>query len=332
MIIKLLVLIGVIVALAVPFAWSFFKTVSLCAGLHLFAHVCFFIAFYVLEKQKAININRPLLFFGMLLSFFFPGLGIFMAILLFVASRKTDYSKNELYEEYECFLKEREQEDSFTRYYSNAIVELRREVSFESFVDIIKGTDSGIKKRVIDKLSKDISGHSVNLLKEAVRDSSPEVRLCAAGALLRIEENINEKIQLALKTTEQRGAAEDFSHLASLYQMYATIGLMEGTNYDHYMALACDAYKKSLDVETNQPSLMVDYGKCLLALKRYKHANALLTQAVRIWPNHQEINWLLVQSLFYLRSFNRIEEHLKDIACDELNDERKRIVEFWSTN
>jgi len=239
-------------------------------------------------------------------------------------------SKHDLYKDYEDFIEENNVEKTSIAHYKNILHELRNEVSFEPFIDIIKGQNNLTKEKVIEKLSNNISANSVRILKIAISDPSGGVRLSAANGLLKIEEVINGKIQLAVKMTKERGSAKDFSDLGDIYRMYANIGLMEASSYNHYMNLTCQAYKQSLDIDTNQVDVVIHYAQSLISIKDYEKANRLLDHAIKTWPDNNDIILLRAESCFHLHKINEIKESLYDLTLESLSPDQRVVAEYWT--
>jgi len=293
---------------------------------------CLFLSLaFILHKKSGMNEEYHAVFlFGLFLTFCFPLFGIVISTFIITSVQHfLPKSKHELYQEYEEFLQEDDKEKINLNNFKNILHEIRNEVSFEPFIDIIKGHNTNTKERVIEKLSHNINSSSIKILKLAIGDPSAAIRLSAANALLKIEETINKKIQIAIKMTKERGSKKDFSDLGDIYRMYANIGLMEEKSLNDYMALATQAYKQSLDIDTNQENVVIHYAQCLIAIKEHKKSYKFLDHAAKIWPNNNSINLFKAETSFHLHKINDIQNSLKQLNFEELNPEQKQIVEYW---
>jgi len=303
---------------------------SQLVGIHCAVVVLFSAAFWFHLKGGQ-HIERQAVYFcGLLFILFFPGIGILMAVFVcMVTSPYWMKGKKGLYEDYESYIEERKEQSTYTKLYSNILQELRKEVSFEPFIDILQGGNVSIKKRVIEKLSRDVSRYSIQLLKLAVHDFSPEIRLSAANSLIKMEGNINSKIQAALKMTQKRGAAKDFANLGDLYQMYATSGLMEKRSLEYFVGLACEAYQQSLDLETNQIEVVMEYARSLMKIKNYDRARGFIDHAIKIWPENKQVKLLRGEVYFYLGKFSETIDELGGLSLEGMVPSEKKAVEFW---
>lgn len=299
---------------------------------HIIAVAFLVLSFYMFDrKNDGMDEIRAAYGFCLVMISFFPGIGIGVSILILLTKyRYRNKEENELYEEYEKYIERGSAETRETEMFSSLTRKMRDEVSFEPFVDVIRGENIAMKERVIEKLTKLGSRNSVQLLKEALKDVSPEVRLYAAGALLKMEASLSDKIQSARERVKQRGTAADFVYLGDLYRTYSDIGLTEESLTRHYLSLSCDAYKDALDIDTNQPGVVVNYTHTLLRLERYERARIFLDKAVQIWPDNNEIVFLRGEVYFQLGEFVKVGNILKDIKEDTLDEGEKEVFCLWA--
>ncbi|MEI7999045.1 MAG: tetratricopeptide repeat protein [Candidatus Omnitrophota bacterium] len=298
--------------------------------LHLGASLLLAVGFIKFKKNAKQKELRAVYFFGLMLVVFFPCFGLPMGILVIVWVRRGQKSHLGIYEEYEEYIEHVGGKDTYGSLYLRQLDKLRGDIGFESYIDIIKGDNDNIKQRVIEKLSRNATVHSVKLLKMALSDLSPEVRLGAANALLKIEKTINDKIQTALNMTKQRGVAQDYTNLGGQYRGYAFIGLMEKKSSDHYMLLACQAYQQSLDLDTNQASVIKDYAEILLAVGDYEKAQKFLDNGIQIWPDDWQMHLLRAETYFLRRRFECVEGALYGMTSQDLSPLQVSALKFWS--
>ncbi len=298
-------------------------------ALHILATAAFGMIFFLKDEGTQTDM-RAVWFYGVILVFFFPCAGIAAALLLILMVKEfTKHSGEDPYEDIDEDAKKNGLIHTTAKTYINVLQDIRKGLSFDSFIDIIRSGNDRVKERVIDKLSRDISPHSVRILKEAVREASPDVRLCAVGALLKIEETLSEKIQLAIRMTQKRGAAKDFGNLGDLYRMYATIGLIESQNTNYYLSLACKAYRKSLDISARNPEVLMTYARSLLSLEKYEEAGRLLDQAAKTWPQRQDVFLLRTEVYFALGQFREVAGRLNSMESADFESRMKEVAAFW---
>lgn len=300
--------------------------------LHMAAAASVALLFYVLIRDERIEQRfQPVSVYCLILVFFFPLLGILATVyLLTVTVINKDRFKKGLYDEYEEYIAADKQIRSGAMVLTGLLRKIRDEVSFEPFLDIIRGNNLKVKEKVVGKLSNMESKESISLLKEALNDPVSEIRFCAAGALVKIESLFSEKIQLSLKSAERRGSASDFTQLGDIYMRYADSGLIGSRLIDHYIELGCQAYKSSLDIDTDQPYVIAKYAEAMIKMGSYRKVQAMLERAAGLWPRHNGLMFLRGQIFFLLGQFDKTVENLKTIDLRDLDEQRRQVCQLWT--
>lgn len=275
---------------------------------------------------------RPVRWYAFLLFVFFPYFGAVGAALFYAAVRLGgERFRAGVREEYESYISEKREETLRTTVFADFVRKIRAEVNFEPFTDILRGGEIRLKVRAIEKLAKHPSPESVRLLKEGLKDRSPEVRLHAASSMLSIEAALQEKIDRAIEAARRQGTAKAHAHLGNLYRMYVDAGVMEPTLARYYLTLARDAYRNSLDVDTSQSEVVLAYGRCLVELQEYEQAKKLMDPAMKIWPDEKAMVFLRNEIYFALGIFDGIAESFRRIAPQAAaNPREKEVLAFWT--
>ncbi|MDD4899774.1 MAG: tetratricopeptide repeat protein [Candidatus Omnitrophica bacterium] len=282
----------------------------------------------MLEKKGQLN---AVYFFSLILVLFFPGLGLIAAVFLIIAARWfSGRLKTGLYDSYEKYITQKSYDSVFTQRPDNVLNKMRNEIGFEPFIDIMRGEELKIKLRVIEKLSREPKNENVKLLKEAFYDPAADVRLYAAAALLKMDSQVNSEIELMLKKTKSRGQAADFRQLGALYQKYVDSGLIEKSLTEYYLSLASQAYRTSLDIDTNQPDCLLDYVRCLFRLNQHNEAKSALDHAVAAWPDNPQMIFLRNEFCFITGDFANIGASFSGISPEGLSRDKREVWEFWT--
>lgn len=322
---------GLFLAVATLAAWFGMKSFLFAASFHFSGAVLLGVAIW--RRRREIPKEdpwQPLFTYGYILTVFFPGFGALFFVLQCGLFLKGKTLRTGLYEDYESYISRKQQDGGEVREVMNALRQIREEVSFEPLVDILTGTDVRMKQRAIKKLSQKISRESVKLLQEATRDASPEVRLYAAAALLEMEAGINAKIRRASEMTKQKGSPQAYAELADLYSTYVKTGLSEETLAQYYLGLSAEAYEKSLDLDTNQPQVVADYARVLLALRRFDKAKRVMDRFVHLWPENGELVFLREEIYFNLGLYKDVGDLLKNAGRLAMEGREKEIFDFWT--
>jgi len=327
----LLIISGAAAEAAVPAVWRASHSLFIAGAVHLTA--AFLVAGGVHAAMRRLPYDevRPVLFYGVLVTLFFPLIGLPAAFLMVLGVRIFGGRfRASVYEEYEQYVSEKEISSSIAGEGRNVLRNIRKEISFEPYADIVRWGDITSKMKVIGKLSGSFAREDVSLLREAVHDPSPEVRFYASGALLKLESRISERITRAEQSVKRRGGAEDYSDLGDMYRLYVTSGLSPEELTGYYILLACDAYQNSFDINTDQPDLVVAYAQSLFDIRNYRRASALLDHAVKIWPEHAEISFLRGEVYFRLGDLREVFRNFADTRTDGLDETRREAVKTWT--
>jgi len=299
--------------------------------LHVLAAVCFV---YYLYRRGQDNLWRdkylPLTTFGFLLFTFFPGVGpVGLLILLAYVEYSRSPHGRRVFEEYEKYISEKPPEGMALDNALKVLRQFRFELGFEPFVDILLGNKPAFKATVIRKLSEQISVNNIQLLQLALKDSRAEIRLYAAGALMKIETRLNEQIRKTARRIKAGATYKEYTQLGDLYRMYSSLNPSGGTLTRHYIRQSADNYEKSLDLNTNQPQAIAHYCRLLISLEEVDRARHLIDRAVKIWPENPDIVFLCNEVYFEMREFDRLPQRFLSVSEDNLDDTRKQVKRFW---
>lgn len=319
--------------LLLPLGWQG-RSLFLLLGFHLVA-VAFLCAGFLFARhiRNTSDKDRSIQVFSIMVIAFFPMIGIFGVFLLWFAVYVLGHRFHQgVYEEYEKYILERSADSYEAKFRGDITRRFREEVSFRPFADIMSGREIMTKAKVIKKLARSFSRESVLLLKTALKDESADVRLYAATALLKMEEDLNEKIQRVVNTVKREGTAQSYSDLGDLYRSYAGSGLLEPNLARYYLKLGGDAYRGSLDIDTGQPVLLGHYVKCLIELGEYDKAKVMMDRAVTLWPGHTDLNFLRNEIYFNLGRFEELNASFQKMEPQDLDEKRKEVFELWKGN
>lgn len=277
---------------------------------------------------------RGKILYALLMAAFFPGLGAWMALIFFVAARSgakqvAAASEEEFFGDKKWLSRLALIDEGETPAHLQR--RMRTEIGFRPMIDIIRGQETQAKTKAIFLLSRSMSREHVALLKEALRDGVPEIRLYAASALLKIEAELNRRIQQAKAECERRGNFGDYAQLGDLYATYAGIGIADPSLASYYLGRSAEAFRSSLDIYTEQPDSTLKLSRVLLELRQYDKVRGLLDRAVRVWPGDKEMVFLRNEVYFNLGRFEDIGAYFSGLSPEGLTEAEKGVTEFWTT-
>jgi len=328
----IIILLGICSEISILPVWSTTNSIIFPFFFHLFAISCLGLGFSLYERSQSRKSKlRAVYLYCLFLVVFFPVLGIIFAGILYlgISVGLINFMGKDKAEDDDIF-GESKKSGSGQRTSSYDRDNFLREVSFESFVDIMIGHEVKAKVKVIEKLSHQPNQDTIKLLKSAVRDPVAEIRLYAAGVLLKIENKINKQIQMAISAVRTHSSAKTFSHLASLYWHYATISILDHALSKYYFGLCAENYRCALKLDYEQPHIVVCYIRCLMELGEMDKAKTILEDVAKKWPQNSDIIFLRGEIDFKSFRFKRVPAYFRSIQIDGLNEQQRHIVEFWS--
>lgn len=103
-------------------------------------------------------------FSGLMIILFFPFIGMIAALfMVWFFARYSVKLKSGIYQEYEEHIDVMKTTSPQLEINKTLLQQLRKEVGFDAYIDIIQGDNQRIKEKVILKLSHNISEGNVNL-------------------------------------------------------------------------------------------------------------------------------------------------------------------------
>jgi tetratricopeptide (TPR) repeat protein len=266
---------------------------------------------------------------GVILTIFFPGAGIWAAIAAEAAVRMAGDRRSGVFEDYEQAVLEHERRGRLLSGSAHLLDHIREEIGFEPLTDIMRGRDAGLKIRAIDRLSRSLKAEHVRLLKNATRDISPEVRLYASSALLKLETQASNRMAEAEDQSRRSMSSESSSDLGRLYFEYSRSGLVDAVVGKHYVELAVKAYREALDREPANADIMTRYAVCLAEAGRAAEALRFSERAAPILKDKKEALLLRSALRFNTAAYASVGEGLERLAAEDLTPEEREAVEFW---
>ncbi|HLD73569.1 MAG TPA: HEAT repeat domain-containing protein, partial [Bdellovibrionota bacterium] len=216
-----------------------------------------------------------------LLPFFGPLLMTLIIIyLLFVKQdKKMSFSAEDLEDEiypYFEFEKPQKTEEELGEILSRAL-------EIEPYMDILKGRDPELKKGALNKLSEIVDPTAVKIMRFALRDENPEVRLMASKSLSKIEETMNNDITTALeRVNKSPHSAEIRNHVGALYYRYALLDLHDETTRRFHLQKALNEFLSSLQLERDQPTILLLLGKIFLRINNFQKAKDIFKRIIEL--------------------------------------------------
>jgi tetratricopeptide (TPR) repeat protein len=207
------------------------------------------------------------------------------------------------------------------------------ELETEPFIDILKGTDSELKKGVINKLVGVISPLTIQLLKVGLEDLDPEIRLMSTKALSKTEEMINDEIMtLVAKIKHDPDDFEAHNTLGNAYLRYATLGFLDPMTQKFYLQKVVTEYLISYQKQPKQTDLLLRLGHIFLLINNVPKAKEMLKRSMDINPDNYDAYMLYSDALLAARDIEALEKHCLEMRKQFKNNkdnEFNELVDYW---
>jgi len=208
---------------------------------------------------------------------------------------------------------------------------LRELLDIESFSDILLGSNSDMKRSVIEKLAQKDNREAVKLLKQTLKDTDPEIRFHASCGLKKIDENFQRRI-LTLKD-EILLNPKSFNLYLSLGQEYfkfSRSGLADQTTTDFYLNQAWLALEAALGIDGNNLTALLEAGKIKIELGDYEEAVKYLDKALQADPSNWQIRIWRCEANFHRGNINMVKDDCKFIeSIKQPWDSVRNITNYW---
>ncbi|HLD73364.1 MAG TPA: HEAT repeat domain-containing protein [Bdellovibrionota bacterium] len=209
---------------------------------------------------------------------------------------------------------------------------LSRALEIEPYIDILKGRDPELKKGALNKLSEIVDPHSVKIMRLALHDENPEVRLMASKSLSKIEETMNNDITTALERINKSPQnAEVRNHAGALYYRYALLDLHDETTRRFHLQKALNEFLSSLQLSAKQPKILLLLGKIFLRINNFQKAKDIFKRIIELHPQSSDARIFLCNAYLGLRDFENLQSECNFIKNNlTKKNNTQECVEFWT--
>jgi hypothetical protein len=204
-----------------------------------------------------------------------------------------------------------------------------------AFTDVLAFGTIAEKQELLVLITRQFRPEFAPALKLALRDSSNAIRVQAASAVTKLEDDYTRK---SLQLSESLGSAPGPAELLAVaihYQEYAATGLLDAVREEAAHRSALEAYAQYLAVEPGNIDACTAYGRLLLRVKDLRTARTWLENCVSAGKRSPEILLLYMEVLFELKEFARLREvarqhHSRLAENAPFLDESCEAVRLWA--
>jgi hypothetical protein len=204
-----------------------------------------------------------------------------------------------------------------------------------AFADVLAFGTIAEKQELLVLIAKQFRPAFAPALKLALRDSSNAIRVQAASAVTKLEDDYTRRsVQLSQSLGQTPNAAE-LLNMAVHYEQYAATGLLDSTREAAARRSALDAYERYLKIESGNVEACAAYGRLLLQEKETEKARVWLESCVRSRKRSPQIVLLYMEALFDLGDYSKLREtagqnHAIVSRRAAFLDESCEAVRFWA--
>lgn len=147
------------------------------------------------------------------------------------------------------------------------------EVSVEPLADLITSDDPKLRQAAVEILRRLKNPTAIRLMKQALRDPNPDVRVQTSSALNRLDEEMSAALEAASqRAAEEPGSLEALVTEAEAILAYVRSGLLDDESRHHYLKLAAAAVLKALRFERTSAQALDLWGQIALLYGRPRRA------------------------------------------------------------
>jgi len=147
------------------------------------------------------------------------------------------------------------------------------EVSVEPLADLITSDDPKLRRAAVDILRQLKNPTSIRLMRQALRDPNPDVRVQASSALNKVDKEMTEALEAASKrVAKEPDNLEALITEAETILAYVRSGLLDAESCHHYLKLAAAPVLKVLRLDRDSAQALDLWGQTALLDGRPRRA------------------------------------------------------------
>ncbi|MCP3660357.1 MAG: hypothetical protein GY830_08655 [Bacteroidetes bacterium] len=281
-----------------------FPYIYLMLSIHL---IC--ILTLIFNFKKCSEYEKYLYLFKMTLIAFFPFFGSFISLFI----RKSQFHNKNI-ERADIFDKKRITKKDIEDLQEKETLNIKKELDFDSFYNILNGKDPQMKLKVISKLSNNKlpASLTVPLLKKCIKSNSHEEKLYAAAALLKIDEKLNSSIQNKNEILRDDYNIHNLFYFVKAVQDYLNSGLIQGTVRVDYLKEVLDLIEK-IDDKYADSELLGIYLYLLMELELFDEAKNTIDKIGNTQDISENILIMIAEIFFKLKDYKNTELYISKL-------------------
>ncbi len=259
----------------------------------------------------------------------FPVVGTPIALIIF---GRVTAPRDDLHAAYKAYIAFEHNSPRWSRPMQDAQAELLREVSVRPLADQLRHGDLASKQAAAEALRRMEGDEGVRVLRQALRHPAEDTRLLASLALVKLEEQLADRLGRARQAAADRpdDAAAQRGLIAAV-QRYAASGLPAGKAAEPLWREAEGAALRARACDPGQAGDDIAIARARQALGDPEAALAAAERAVGVAPDQPDPGLLLCELLYALgrtTELRRAAAALRQVALP--GSDAFEIAAFWS--
>jgi len=215
--------------------------------------------------------------------------------------------------------------------------ESEKSYSVIPFLDVLSFGTETQKRQALARMTANFHPMFAPVLKKALGDSSNTIRVQAATAITKIEQQFTDR-QMALSAVEKLHPGDPIvlKALAKHYDNYAYTGLLDANREASNRASALEYYKEYLQHRSDDAVVRSDVGRLLMRNKDYAEAATWLRQAIDLGYNSPTITQWYAEALFACGRYSELRQAsalIPSVPGEGANAQPalKAAIDLWKT-
>ncbi|KAA3661532.1 MAG: tetratricopeptide repeat protein [Calditrichaeota bacterium] len=297
---------------------------------HLLLSTIFVLLLYVSQKtEEMVNFNFLLIALAVtcaIPAYSMPGLA-----MVYVASRKAKFVEDDYFEFDETLAAH--QLDEVPRELSEDIVGfMRAEQNIDALKDIFLSGDQRLEEIAIQKLNRVGNKSAVSILQSVLSQSSSDVKILAASALIAIEEKTVEKIAKLQELLKKEPMYTKYMlELARAFDLYCHLGVLDDSLLQYYQNLGIEKFSQYCTLVPGDEAATVEFGRLLLKAGRQAEAEAVFVKLIQANPDDLNPRIWLAEVYYTLQKYDKVKAMCREIkSIGNVPDIYADTVNWWT--
>lgn len=310
------------------------STLFLCFFVRLLVNICAFLHYQKYPNYRLLPEN---IFYLLIVSYLFLGIGSYLGAISIIMLKLISSHNKDSISDFQHYIFD----DTMGSDEMNLLMASVFEESMEDFqqsedimplVDLLMGENYEAKSNLILQLKQFKHPQSVKLLKMALRDMNPEIRLMAANSLSSIESYYDDKIRdLELALNEEPTQKE--KTIKDLVDTIDQASYMNFWNQDvqaMFTQKACKYYETLISIDPLNKEYYYSYARFSARNELTHSAQELFELGLKASPNDMRLKIWMLEIYYKTRNIPAFRKLLQEVDIDQIETPiLQEVIAWW---